>query len=56
MCKILLDWYYLDYFYEFLSFFDGVNWVLLIDDVFDFIDCFKVLDDNVQCIVVRVVS
>ncbi|MCP9476330.1 MULTISPECIES: exonuclease domain-containing protein [Marisediminitalea] len=56
MRKTLPERYYLDHFHEFLSFFDGANRVLLTDDALDFIDRFKALDDNAQCIVARAAS
>ncbi|MFS1701585.1 exonuclease domain-containing protein [Alteromonas sp. AMM-1] len=53
MRKTLPERYYLDHFYEFLSFFDGANKVLLSDDAQAFIERFRALDDNAQCIVAR---
>ncbi len=56
MRKTLPERYYLDHFHEFLRFFDGANKVLLTDEASRFIERFRALDDNAQCIVARAAS
>ena len=53
MRKDLPPRYYLSHFHEFLAFFEGANSALLSDDATDFVERFKALDDDKQCIVVR---
>ncbi|MBJ2129128.1 VRR-NUC domain-containing protein [Alteromonas sp. IB21] len=53
MRKDLPPRYYLTHFHEFLGFFEGANRALLSDEAATFIERFKALDDDKQCIVVR---
>ena len=53
MRKTLPARYYLDHFYEFLSFFEGQNGALLNGASRDFIADFKSLPEPQQCIIVR---
>lgn len=53
MRKTLPERYYLDHFFEFLQFFEGVNRPLIDAKTAAFIASFKALDGNDQCIVVR---
>ena len=53
MRKKLPPRYYLSHFLEFLSFFEGANALLLTSEAKTFIDDFKALDTDKQCIIVR---
>lgn len=53
MRKDLPPRYYLTHFHEFLAFFEGASNTLLSDEAADFIQRFKALDEDKQCIVVR---
>jgi DNA polymerase-3 subunit epsilon len=53
MRKDLPPRYYLTHFFEFLHFFEGASAALLSDDATRFIERFKALDEDKQCIVVR---
>lgn len=53
MRKLLPDRYYLDHFKEFLTFFDGVNKTLLDSHSTLFIERFKALSEDEQCVIVR---
>ena len=53
MRKDLPPRYYLTHFHEFLGFFEGANRALLSDEATGFIERFRALDDDKQCIVVR---
>ncbi|MBD3585643.1 DNA polymerase III subunit epsilon [Salinimonas sp. HHU 13199] len=53
MRKTLPERYYLDHFHEFLRFFDGESAGLLCESSRAFINAFRELDDNKQCIVAR---
>ncbi|WP_394222294.1 exonuclease domain-containing protein [Alteromonas gracilis] len=53
MRKDLPPRYYLTHFHEFLAFFEGASSALLSESAADFIQRFKTLDDDKQCIVVR---
>ncbi|GGF77025.1 exonuclease domain-containing protein [Alteromonas lipolytica] len=53
MRKTLPERYYLDHFYEFLQFFEGVNRELVDDKTAAFIDAFKALSSDEQCLIVR---
>lgn len=53
MRKTLPEKYYLDHFFEFLEFFSGVNQALLDTPTLQFIDDFRGLSTDQQCIVVR---
>lgn len=53
MRKTLPERYYLDHFYEFLQFFEGVNQGLLDKKTTAFIEAFKALESDDQCLIVR---
>lgn len=53
MRKDLPPRYYLAHFYEFLHFFEGASAALLSEEATRFINRFKALDENKQCIIVR---
>ncbi len=53
MRKDLPPRYYLTHFHEFLAFFEGASQSLLSSEAVRFIQRFKALDEDKQCIVVR---